>query len=305
MKKHIAVLVLSVSTLALAVSGLSSIAIIDNNNLSEELQRILTKSSDAMDKDASRLLSSKILVFETAESNSDFKIEIDGAEVTPAKSISLKAITKESTPHEIDKLAVLKEETLTNVLTAYRMKNGTVKFFASKSVVRSDYEKIRCAGCNDPWRGYTYSYDVKSPRDVATGQSSGKAVSPESAPNGDSGSGFVSNDSAKIITDRDTGRSKGRISVTDEKLLTAWLELSKERPEKELVIEFNKYSSRLISDFQNAKMVKLIVPVAMEKELRLMSMDYAIKEQGIKLAIQGDNITVTLQVSEAKPMEPK
>ena len=50
-----------------------------------------------------------------------------------------------------------------------------------------------------------------------------------------------------------------------------------------LEIAGKKFNSRLISDFQNAKTLKLIVPVAMDKGISLMELGFAIKENGIKI----------------------
>lgn len=284
MKILLTVLVLSASSSVYANKGLNAVSVIVVNKLSADLQKQYGPSPQA--KTASDILSMDLLAFETSESNSDFKLIIDGEEAPVAKRISLSLGRKDVTAHEIDKLAILKTQSVSNQLTAVRMQKGTVKFFASKSVSTSDLNSLTCKDCESFGAGQETTYSVKSPRDSNSGLSTGR----------EAGTGMATGNAAKIVTDRDSGRSKGFARMADDELISTWTDLYIGEPEQKLVIEFEKISPGLISDLQNAKEVKLIVPVAMEKGYMTMELGFAIKEQGVRISISGDTAEVSATV---------
>ncbi len=287
MKTFLTLLVLSVSPFVYAnKKGLNAVGVMNANKLSADLQKQYGPSPATIE--ASNVLSQDLLTFETSESNSDFKIVLDGDDSPVAKRIVLSSGSRDISAHEIDKLAVLKEQNVSNQFTAQRMKNGTVKFFASKSVSNSDTNSLTCKDCEQFGAGYDLAYTVKSPRDAASGLASGR----------EEGSGMATGAAAKIIQDRDSGRSKGfaRMIVTDDELVSTWADLYIAGTEQKLVVEFEKISAGLISELQNAKSVKLIVPVAMDKGHMTMELGFAIKENGIKIAISGDTAEVSMTV---------
>lgn len=283
MKALVILLVLSASTCAFANKGLNAVSVIHVNKLSADLQRKFGPSPDA--NAASDILSQDLLVFETSESNSDFKILLDGVETPVSKKVSLNLGKRDINAHEIEKLAVLKEQKVTNQLSVLRMKQGTVKFFASKSVTNSDLNSLTCKDCESFGAGHELAYTVKSPRDAGSGMASGR----------EAGSGMATG-RAKVVFDRDTGRSKGFARIADDTLVSTWADLFIVEPEQELVIQFEKFSPALISDFQNAKTINLIVPVAMEKGYMTMELGFAIKEQGIRISVSGDTVEVSATV---------
>lgn len=285
MKTILTVLILSASSFAYAGKGLNAVNVSYPSKLSAALQKQYGPSPVA--NAASDILSQDLLTFETSESNSDFKILLDGEETPVAKKLSLSAGKRDINAHEIDKLAILKEQTVSNQLSAVRMKNGTVKFFASKSVSDSDLNSLACKGCENFGAGYDFVYKVKSPRDSNSGLATGR----------DAGTGLATGEAAKIITDRDSGRSKGfSFVVTDDELISTWADLYISAPEQKIVVEFEKFNPRQLSELQKAKTIKLIVPVAMEKGYMTMELGFAIKENGIKIAISGEDAEVTMTV---------
>lgn len=295
MKTILTVLVLSVSTMAFAhKKGLNAVNVkLAGSRLSADLQKQYGPSRDAIQ--ASDILSQDLLTFETNESASDFKIVLNDGETPAAKKVSLSSYKKDITAHEIDKLAVLKEQLISNQLSAQRMKNGTVKFFASKSVVNSDLNSLTCSGCENSGAAYNFAYSVKSPRDAGSGLATGRRLIEVPAP-GEDGSGIATGNAAKIVVDRETGRSKGFAFVTDDDLVSTWVDLFVGDQEQEIVVRYEKFDPKLMSEYQNAKSVKLIVPIAMDKGIRLIELGFAIKENGIKIAMAGEEAEVTMTV---------
>ncbi len=299
MKKNICTFVfLASSTFALAGEGLNRVTLLEDKELEQSLKQAYAKGIiiNTGTGGAPPKLVSDTFVFETPESKSDFKIEIHGSETASAIRVSLRSIVKEDSVHEIDKLAVMKEEVTISELSMLRMKNGTVKFFAEKSHSQADYSKLECKGCQSMWAGHRVENSVKTPR-----------LSGSGLPNGSSEQGTgLATGRAKVVLDRETGRSKGfSVSKTNQELIDTWLKLFQDKSDKEIVIEFDGVNSGLIDELLAAKSVKLIVPIAMEKEVRVVTMGYAIKEQGVKLQIHNGGITAIMQVNEARPMEPR
>lgn len=296
MKLILTVLVLSASTLVFAnKKGLNAVNVkLASGRLAADLQKQYGPSRDAVE--ASEILSQDLLTFETTESASDFKILLNDGETPAAKKVSLNASKRDISAHEIDKLAILKEQLVSNQLSALRMKAGTVKFFASKSVVNSDLNSLTCHDCEKFGAANNFAYSVKSPRDAGSGLSTGRRLIEAPTP-GEEGSGIATGSAAKIVFDRDTGRSKGRIAtVSDDDLVSAWVDLFLGESEQEIVVYYEKFDPKLMSEYQNAKSVKLIVPVAMDKGIRLIELGFAIKENGIKIAIAGEEAEITMTV---------
>lgn len=295
MKIIVTVLLMTASSLAFAnKKGLNAVNVkLASSRLSADLQKQYGPSRDAIV--ASEILSQDLLTFETNESASDFKIVLNDGETPAAKKVSLSSLKKDISAHEIDKLAVLKEQLVSNQLSAQRMKSGTVKFFASKTVVNSDLNSLTCNGCENFGASFNFAYSIKSPRDAGSGLATGRRLIEVPAP-GEVGSGIATGSAAKIILDRDTGRSKGFSVVTDDDLVSTWVDLFVGEQEQEIVVRYETFDPKLMSEYQNAKTVKLIVPIAMDKGIRLIELGFAIKENGIKIALSGEDVEVTMTV---------
>lgn len=266
----------------LAVAGISSIAILDSG----ELQGALKRSGGGqalIEKDVVKSLASDTLVFETAPIDGEFSVEIEGLKSYAAGHFILTSKVIDVEAHEIDRLAALKKKTLTNSLTVLRTKEGKVVLAADKSVGTTDYSKLPCSGCEGLWHGYAVEHSVTTAREAGSGMASGRR---------EAGSGMATGRRAKIVMDRDTGRSKGRIAAPDNKLLAAWFNQFSEQIDQELIVVFNNLGLDNLAELQKAYRVRVKFPV-IDGEQR--TVEFAIKENGIKIAIEGGNVTLLLK----------
>lgn len=298
MKKSLTIALMFTSALALA--GVCTVVLMENSELAADLGRAGIGHTMNVKK-IEKLLASDALVFETAAQEGDFSVEIEGLKSYTPGHFILKSVVSEVDVHEIDKLAVLEKESVTSSLTVMRTKEGKVVVYADKSVGHADYNKIHCTGCSAIWVGTKFEESVVTARDSGSGMATGRR---------DVGTGLATgrrkSKTYQDQTDNDVaarGKLKGKVVTTgDSGMLSVWLEAFAEPSDKELVVVYQNMSLDNLEALQKANRVKVKFPTLGGEE---RSYDIAIKEQRVKLAIQGSTVTVTMAVSEAKPQSPR
>ncbi len=275
---------------ALAIAGVCTVVLLDNEELQAELERVGIGHTMII-KNVEKVLARDTLVFETAPIDSDFSVEIEGLKSYAAGHFILNSVVTEVKAHEVDKLAVLEKDTITSSLTVMRTKDGNVVLFADKSVGHADYNKIHCTACSGIWSGTSVEESIVTARDSGTGLATGRR---------DVGTGLATGRKSKTYqqqTDSDIAsrKLKGKVvTAGDSGLLRTWMEGFSETSEKELVVVYEKMGLEALQSIQNAHRVKVKFPTLNGEE---RSADFAIKENGIKLAIQGSQVTVRMAVT--------
>ena len=298
MKKSLTVALMFTS--ALAIAGVCTVVLMENDELAADLERAGIGHTMNVKK-VEKILAADTLVFETVPQDDDFSVEIEGLKSYSAGHFILNSVVNDENVHEIDKLAVIEKKSVKSSLTVMRTKEGKVVVYADKSVGHADYNKINCNSCSGVWVGTKFEESIVTARDAGSGMATGRR---------DAGTGLASGRKSRTferMKDQDLavarGKLKGKVRTTgDSGMLSVWLESFAEPSDKEIVVVYNKMGLDGIEALQKAYRVKVKFPTLGGEE---RSYDFAIKEQGVKLAIQGSTVTVTMTVSEAKPQSPR